>query len=107
MTRSATKHRAGVRRGHSSIGGAATLLGVYVAMYLAVGGIVHALTSPNAVAAMAPGSGIVVSAGEAEAPSPSAAEPALPSIAAGEDSERIESPRECNLSAGIDTQCIF
>lgn len=107
MTSSESKYGMDSQRAGSSVGEAAIMLAIYVAMYLAVGGIVHALTSPNAVAAMAPGSGIVLSTGDTEAPSPTIAEPVLPTIAPSEGSERIKSPRECNLSAAIDTECIF
>ena len=45
----------------SPIAAAAILLGIYVAMYLAVGGIVHVLTPPDAAAHVPPGNWIELS----------------------------------------------
>jgi hypothetical protein len=45
-----TRHRAGSRRTRSAFVVAAVLLGFYVAMYLAVVGVVHILASPDAFA---------------------------------------------------------
>ena len=49
-----SSHGADSRRIRSPITGAAILLGVCVAMYLAVGGMVFILTSPAVAAAMVP-----------------------------------------------------
>ena len=46
-------HHDGSERLHSPLAAAAILLGIYVAMYLAVGGIVELLTPPEAAARVA------------------------------------------------------
>lgn len=47
-------HDAGSHRIRSPITAAAILLGIYIAMYLVVGGVVHVLASLDATAAVAP-----------------------------------------------------
>jgi hypothetical protein len=45
-----TRHDAGLRRTATPIRAAAALLGIYVALHLAVAGIIHILSSPDAFA---------------------------------------------------------
>ncbi len=49
-----TNHGADYPRARSPIKTAAILLGIYIAMYLAVAGMVRVLTSPDALAATVP-----------------------------------------------------
>jgi hypothetical protein len=56
---------------------------------------------------MVPGGGIALSTGETGTPTPTGTAPMFPALAPGVESKHGEGPRECNPSAGIDTECIF
>jgi hypothetical protein len=57
-----TRHDGGSHRIRSPIAGAAVVLGIYIAMYLAVAGVVHVLALLDAAAAVAPDSSMAPSA---------------------------------------------
>jgi hypothetical protein len=95
-------------RKKSSFTAAATLLGIYTALYLAFAGLVHFMTSPDAAAAIVPES--------ATAAPTVTAEPAETTRAVGGSiatrplvpaTDETDNARECLLEAGIDSACIF
>lgn len=55
-------HDAGSHRLKSPLRAAAELIGIYIAMYLAVGGVLRIVDSPDAVAAIAPDTSLEASA---------------------------------------------
>ena len=46
----------GTHKHRTPIGAALILIGIYIVVYLAVGGLIHLLTAPEATAAVVPGS---------------------------------------------------
>jgi hypothetical protein len=75
---------AGIPRIKSPIAAGVVLLGIYIAMYLAVAGVIHVLTSPDAAAVASERSTVPAStatasnqtAGAHDSPSPHNGEPA-------------------------------
>jgi hypothetical protein len=95
---------AGSYRIGSSSEAVAILIAIFAAMSMYVA-VVNVLVSPDAAAApassltrpwAAPASNALVSARQS-----------LASNAFDQDSERVDSTRECGPSAGIDSQCIY
>ena len=62
MATSTPNDDAGSKRVKSPLRAAAELLGIYIAMYLAVGGLLRIVSSPDAVAAIAPDTSLEASA---------------------------------------------
>jgi hypothetical protein len=101
-----TDHDAGCHRTRSTVKGAAILLGGYIAMYLAVVGIAHCLTSPDATAALAPNSSTAPPAAASTSASPANVGESLPSDLLGQGSEPTNNFREGRPSAAIDSKCM-
>ena len=102
-------HDTGSHHIRSTIQAAAVLLGINIAMFLVVTGIVyvHVLTSHDASAAIAPASSVVPPAA-ATASRPPLGEPeSPPSDSLEQVLKRTDSSRECGPSAGIDSDCIY
>ena len=78
VTTNNTGDDAGIPRIKSPIAAGMVLLGIYIAMYLAVAGVIHVLTSPDAATAMAP-EGSMAPASAASASNPTAAADDSPS----------------------------
>jgi len=78
VTTNNTGGDAGISRIKSPIAAGMVLLGIYIAMYLAVAGVIHVLTSPDAATAMAP-EGSMAPASAASASNPTAAADDSPS----------------------------
>jgi hypothetical protein len=98
------RHDTGSRRTGTPIGTVATLIAIYTAFYLAVVGIVHFMSSPDATAAITPATTTAASvayhAREAtdELPADQLAEPGTAAT---------DNSRECALDAGVDSECTF
>lgn len=89
-----------------SIGTVATLIGIYTAFYLAVIGVVHFMSSPDAMAAIAPDATVQQRAAPhlpPEAIGPlgrsTAADPAATSP--------TDNSRECARDADVENECIY
>jgi hypothetical protein len=95
---------AGSYRIGSSNEAAAILIAIFAAMsmYLA---LVNVLISPDAAAA--PTSSLTRPSAAPASNPPVSARPSLASNAFDQDSERVDSTRECSPSAGIDSQSIY
>jgi hypothetical protein len=94
------RHDIGSGRSGTPIGTTAFLLGIYTAFYLAVVGIVHFMSSPDATAAITPDT-TQQHAAAPNVPPESMGPVASPAAAATDNS------RECTLDAGIDSECVF
>lgn len=110
MARLDSRNDSGSDRSTTSTRAVVTLLGVYTALYLAVVGIIHFTTSPDAAAAIVPEVTRVHVAEDLAktalpvkpfrgAGGPPAMESIEPEAAEGDNS------REC--TAGTDTECIY
>jgi hypothetical protein len=92
-----------------SIGTVATLIGIYAAFYLAVIGVVHFVSSPDAMAAMAPDT----PAQQAEAPHvpPEAVGASAGSTAVKRENppspSTTDNPRECVRDSAVENECIY
>lgn len=75
------------------------LLGICIAAYLTVAGVVHVLASPSAAAAIAPDSTTSISK--------TGVRESLQSDSLAQLSEQADNSRECMPSAAIDSECIF
>jgi len=103
----------------SPIQAAGVLLGIFVAMYLAVAGLLRVVATPDAIAAVAPHHSMTVSmpaASDSEtkvlapvsAPIPAPETSKAPSDDSSETTtEQKDGSRECRLSLVIDSDCVF
>jgi hypothetical protein len=98
-------HGVGTERLRSPIAMAAILLGIYVAMHLAVGGIIQVLTPPDAVAA-ASGRPVARPPAAAASNPPDGVGEAPPDVLRGRSSERTAGSRECRSDAAIGSNCM-
>jgi hypothetical protein len=104
-----SRHVIGSGRSKTPVKAIATLLAIYTAFYLAVIGVVHFMTSPEAMAAIAPD----ITAQSAAAPNvpPEAigasGEMPAPRLADPATSAATDSSRECARDARVETECIF
>jgi hypothetical protein len=97
-TKNSSQHT-GTRRDKSRLPVAEILLGICIAAYLTVAGVVHVLASPSAAAAIASDSTASTSkTGVGES---------LQSDSLAQRSEQADNSRECMPSAAIDYECIF
>ena len=110
----------GSSRFKSPIQAAAVLFGIFVAMYLAVAGLLRVVTTPDAIAAVVPHHSATVSMRSAasnsetgvstpiEAPAPA---PDVRKLPSDDTSEAAAEPkgdsRHCKLSLVIDPDCVF
>ena len=87
---------------------AATFLAIYTALYLVIAGLVHITTTPEATAAIAPEG--------ATAPTAAMTMPAETIGTAGgltatrpldPEADETDNSRECQLDAGVDSDCVF
>lgn len=95
---------------------AAALLGIFIAMYLAVAALLHMVSGPDAAAATAKRGATVVSATASEPAGAIAVSQPLPAESAGEQSsidhvdvptEPASGPRECDMKVVMEPECIF
>ena len=103
-----SRYRSTRERNKPSFAAAATLLGIYTAVYLAFAGLVHFMTSPDAAASIVQQSPSVAATATAEPAETTRA--AVGSIAIRPlepATDETDNSRECRLDAGIDTACIF
>lgn len=98
-------HDVGNERLRSPIAAAAILLGIYVAMHLAVGGVIHVLTPPDAVAAAPDSPTARPSDATASNPAGGAAE-SPPDVLRGQASERTAGTRECRSGVASGSNCM-
>jgi hypothetical protein len=98
-------HDVGNERLRSPTAAAAILLGIYVAMHLAVGGVIHVLTPPDAVAAAPDNPMARPSAATASNPVGGAAE-SPPDVLPGQASERAGGTPECRPGAASGSNCM-
>ena len=101
-----TNHDAASDRTRSPIEGV-TVLFIYIAIYLALWGILRVLISLDAAAAIPPDDSMAPSAAAPASPAPTGVGESLLSESPGQASEQPLHARECRPSAGIDSQCIF
>ena len=101
-----SSHDAASSRTRTPIRVAAVLLGIYIAMYLAVAGIIHALTSPDAAVAFVPDGSMTPSAAGSPSPSPAGVGESPPSASLGQISARPGNTSECE-PRGLDSKCTF
>jgi len=100
-------HDAGSAFIGSPIRAAAILLGIYIAMYLAVAGVVHVLAWPDAAAAVAPDFSLAPALDAVASNPPVSAGESPRRDSPGQGLERTDTSRECTPSEAIDTQCVF
>jgi hypothetical protein len=104
----------------SPIQAAGVLLGIFVAMYLGVAGLLRVVAAPDAIAAVAPHHSMTVSMPAAESSSeakvlaPVSAPISAPEVTkapSDDSSEATSEPkdgsRDCKLSLVIDSECVF
>ena len=113
-------HGDGSPRLRSPIQAAAVLLGIFVAMYLAVAGLLRIVTTPDAIAAVVPHHSMTVSMPAAASSSETRISTAVSALipqpelnkSPSDDSpeaaiEPKEGSRQCKLSLVIDSDCVF
>ena len=109
MATNTSRHVIGSGRSKTPVKAVAALLAIYTAFYLAVVGVIHFMTSPDAMAAIAPD----VTAQHAAAPNvpPEAigASGELPAtrLADPAASTATDHSRECARDERVETECIF
>jgi hypothetical protein len=96
MTTRKPIHHAGSRRKGFPIQAAAVPLGIYIAVYAAVWGLLRVLTSGDADAAVTPASAMVQSAAAAASTAPASVDESPPSDLPGQILDRTDSSRECS-----------
>jgi hypothetical protein len=101
-----TNHDAGSHRVRPAIKGAAILISTYIAMYLAIAGITHALTSPDAAAAIAPYSSMARAPAATKSGPPIGAGESPQSDSLGQVDEPTDNSRERRPSAAIESNCM-
>ena len=101
-----TNHDAGSHRVRPAIKGAAVLISTYIAMYLAIAGITHVLTSPDAAAAIAPYSSMACASPATASDSNIDVAESPQSDSLGEVSEPTDNSRERRPSAAIESNCM-
>jgi hypothetical protein len=95
-------------RNKPSFAAAATLLGIYTAVYLAFAGLVHFMTSPDAAASIVQQSAPVAATAAVDpAGTTGAAAGSIATRPLEPEADETDNARECRLDAGIDTACIF
>lgn len=99
-SRDADSHRMG-----SPIQGAAILLVIFIAIYLAVSGVVHGLVSPD-VAAIAPDSSLTLASAATGLNRPATAGQSPTSGSFDEVSSQADSSRECRPSAATNSRSL-
>jgi hypothetical protein len=106
MTGSETKPESDSSRLRSPIQWGAILLGIYIAMHLAVGGIIRLVDGQEATAAAMQTSALAADA-ERESDRKPGVDRSSKADALDRVSLTVEGPRECKLSLLIDSDCIF
>jgi hypothetical protein len=102
------RHHIGPGRTGTSIGSPAVLLGIYTAFYLAVVGMVHFMSSPDATAAITPDSAQQHAAAPDVPPESIGATGESPgAYVAKPMTSATDNSRECMPDAGIDAECIY
>jgi len=86
---------------------AVVLIGIYVAMYMAVAGIVRVLTVHEAVAANAQHGSMAQPMNAGPAASPAGDDESSPADTPGPAPERMDNARECDRTRVIDSACLF
>ena len=100
-----SRYRSTRDRNRPSFAAAATLLGVYTALYLAFAGLVHFMTSPDAEASLVQESAPTAAIAAAETTSITVETIATRPLDPATD--ETDNSRECRLDAAIDSACIF
>ena len=92
-----------------SIGTVATFIGIYTAFYLAVIGVIHFMSSPDAMAAIAPDAAVQQGAAPHVPPEAIGASGGLPAAHHAEPAaaSAMDNSRECTRDAGVETECIY
>ena len=98
---------AGAHRPRSPIASAVILLGIYVAMYLAVAGIKHALTSPDTVVTLASSISTAHPAAAAAPASPTAIGESTQCGSPPQAAEPAGNSRDCTPGVAIDSGRAF
>jgi hypothetical protein len=104
----------------SPIQAAATLLGIFIAMYLAVAGLIHVVTTPDAIAAVVPHHSMTMSMPAAASSSETRSSTLVGTPASTPDVSKASTDvssvsaiepkgdnRQCKLSLVIDPDCVF
>jgi hypothetical protein len=86
---------------------AVVLIGIYVAMYMTVAGIVHVLTVHEATAAYAQHGSMTQPMNAGPAASPAGDDESSPTNTPGPAPERMDNARECDRTRVIDSACLF
>ena len=107
MTGSETKPESDSSRLRSPIQWAAILLGIYVAMHLAVGGIIRLVEGQEATAAATQTSALAADADRSDRQSGADRSPNADALDRVSVPVEDPDPRECKLSLLIDSDCIF
>ena len=107
MATKTSQHEIRSRR-TGTIGTVATLIGIYTAFYLAVIGVVHFISSPDAAAAIAPDTPVQQAAAPHVPPESSGTSGGLPAVRdANPAPTATDNSRECASDASIETECIY
>jgi hypothetical protein len=106
MTGSETKPESDSSGLRSPVQWAAIFLGIYIAMHLAVGGIIRLVEGQEVTAAAMQKSALAADA-DRDLDMKSGADRSSKADALDRVSLTVEGPRECKLSLLIDSDCIF
>lgn len=109
MATNTSRHVIGSGRTKTPAKAIATLLAIYTAFYLAVIGVVHFMTSPDAMAAIAPDVTAQQPAAPNVPPEANGASGETPAarLADPATSTATDNSRECARDARVETECIF
>jgi hypothetical protein len=101
-----TNHDPGFHGVSSPVKGAAVLLGTYIAIFLAIAGITHAPTSPDATAATAPNRSMACASPATASDSHIDVAESPQSDSLGQVDEPTDNSRERRPSAAIESNCM-